>query len=115
MSMYFTRREKRNLYPIKNTEVHCLSPFEVTVLRRPVKHWCCLFTFVVFRTVDIGVVSGLDTDACIMANTRIMTRRSKRHIIVNYKGTIFVDAAREFTECFSEWNQEPICEQMARG
>ena len=37
-------RVEGNVYPFKNTGVDFFGPFEVPVLRRPVKHWCCLFT-----------------------------------------------------------------------
>ena len=37
------RRVEANVHPLKNTGVDYIGPFEVTVLRRRVKHWCCLF------------------------------------------------------------------------
>ena len=70
-------RVEGNVYPFKSTGIDYFGSFEVTVLRRPVKHWCCLFSCLVTRAVHIEVVNGLDTDACVMAITRVMARRGK--------------------------------------
>ena len=67
-------RVEGNVYPFKSIGIDYFGPFEVTVLRRPVKHWCCLCTCLVSRAVDIEVATGLDTDACMMAITRFMAR-----------------------------------------
>ena len=104
-----------NVYPFKNTGADYFGPFEVTVLRRPVKHWCCLFTCLVTRAVHIEVVNGLDIDACLMAITRFKARRGKPHKNVSDNGTNFVGAAREFKECFSGWDQDALCEWLARS
>ena len=94
-------RVEGNVYPFKNTGVDYFGPIEDTVLRRPVKHWCCLFTCLVTRAVHIKLVNGLDTHACMMAITRFMARPGKPHTIISDNGTKFVGAAREFKECFS--------------
>ena len=104
-----------NVYPFKSTGIEYFGPFEVTVLRRPVKHWCCLFTCFVTRAVHIEVVNGLDTDACMMAITRFMARRGRPHTIISDNGTNFVGAAREFRECFNEWDRDAMCERLASG
>ena len=108
-------RVEGSVYPFKNTGVDYFGPLEVTVLRRPVKHWCCLFTCLVTRAVHIEVVNGLDTDACMMAITRFMARRGKPHIIISDNGTNFVGAAREFRECFNEWDRDAVCERLANS
>ena len=72
-------RVEGNVYPFKSTGIDYFGPFEVTVLRRPVKHGCCLFTCLVTRAVHIKVLNGLDTDSCMMAVTRFMARRGKPH------------------------------------
>ena len=106
-------RVERNVYPFKNTGVDSFGPFEVTVLRRPVKHWCCLFTCLVTRAVHIEVVNGVDTDACMMAITRFMARRGKPQTIISDNGTNFVGAAREFRECLNEWDRDALCKRLA--
>ena len=108
-------RVEGNVYPFKSTGIDYFGPFEVTVLRRPVTHWCCLFTCLVTRAVHIEVVNGLDTDSCMMVVTRFTARRGKPHTIISYNGTNFVGVAREFTECFSQWDRDAMCERLARG
>ena len=115
MADLLKERVEGNVYPFKNTGVEYFGSFEVTVLPRPVKHWCSLFTCLVTRAVHIEVVNGLHTDACLMAITRFMARRGKPHTIINDNGTKFVGAAREFKECISQWDQDAMCERLARG
>ena len=107
-------RVQQNVYPFSNTGVDYFGPFEVTFFRKTVKYWCCLFTCLVTRAVHIEVVNGLDTDACMMAITRFMARRGKPLKIISDNGTNFVGAAREFKECFGEWNQDAISEILAK-
>ena len=56
-------RVEGNVYPFRNTGVDEFGPFENTVLGRPMKPWCCLFTCLITRSVNIEVVNGLDTNA----------------------------------------------------
>ena len=65
--------------------------------------------------LDIEVFKGLDSDTCVFANTRFMARRGKLHTINSDKETNFVEAAREFKERINEWDQEALCERLARG
>ena len=107
-------RVEGKVYPFKKTGEDYFGLFEVTVLRRPVKHWCCLFTSLITRTAHIEVVNGLDTDACMMVVTRFMARLGRPHRVIINKGTNFVGAAREFKECFDQWDRDVMCEQLAR-
>ena len=106
-------RMQHKVYLFSNTGVDYFGPFEVTFFRKTVKYWCCLFTCLVTRAVYIEVVNGLDTDACMMAIKRFMARRGKPLKINSDTGTNFVVAAREFKECFSEWNQDALSEIFA--
>ena len=63
------KRVEGNVYPFKSTGRDHFGPFEVAVVRTPVKHWPCLFTCLVTRAVHIELVNGLDTDSCMMAVT----------------------------------------------
>ena len=107
------KRANDNVYPFKSTRIDYVGPFEVTVMRSPVKHLCCLFTCLVSMAVHIKVVNGLDTDACMIAITRIMARRDKPQKIISDNGTNFVGAAQEFQECFSQRDEVAMCERLA--
>ena len=108
-------RVEGNVNPFKNTGVDYFGPIEVTILRGPVKHWCCLFTCLVTRAVHIEVVNGLYIYVCMMAVNRFMARRGRPHTFISDNGTNFVGAAREFTECFNEWDPDAMCERPACG
>ena len=107
-------RVEVNVYPFTNSRVDNFGQFEVTILRRPVKHWCCLFTFLVTRAVHIEVIIGLDIDACMMANTRFIARRRIPHTVISDNGTNFVRALRESRECFNQSDYDATCEGKAR-
>ena len=84
--------------------VEYFGPFKLTGLRRAENCWCCLFSCLVTRAVDMEMASELDTDASMMAVTRFMARRCRRHTINSDNGTIIMGAAREFKERFNEWD-----------
>ena len=79
------------------------------------KHWCCLFTCLVTRGVDIEVLKGLDTDACRLAITNFKARGGRPHTNMIDIGTEFVQTPRQIRECFNEWMWAAMCERLARG
>ena len=101
--------------PFESTRVDNFGLFEVTVMRRAVKLWFCLFTCLITIAVHIEVGNGLDTDACIMATTRFMARRSRPLTIISDNGTNFAGAPQEFKEYFNEWERDAVCERLAGG
>ena len=48
-----------------------------------------------------------------MAITRFMARRGKPHKTTSDNGTNFVETARQFIECFNEWDSEDLREPLA--
>ena len=88
-----------NAYLFKNTGADYFGLFEVTVLRKPVKHQCCSLTCLFTWSVHIEVVNGLNTDAWMMTNTTFTARHGKLHTIF---GTM------EPTSCFNAWNRYAI-------
>ena len=50
----------------------------------------------------------------LMAIISIMSKRWRPHTVISANGTNFVGAARQFKECFNEWNRDSMCKQPAR-
>ena len=65
------------------------DPFEVKLLRRTMKRWCCLFTCLTTRAIHIEVVRSLDTDSCLVVVNRYIARRGKPATIISNNGTNF--------------------------
>ena len=65
------------------------------LLRRTLKRWCCLFTYLKTNAVHIEVAQSLDTDSCLAAVTRLIARRGYPNTIISDNGTNFVGAANE--------------------
>ena len=90
------------------------SPFEVKILRRSMKRWCCLFTCLTTRAVHIEVVRSLDTDSCLVTLNRFIVRRGKPTTIISDNGTNCVGSARELKEYINSWTQAQITSELAQ-
>ena len=101
-------------YPFTNVVVDYFGPFEVKLLRRSMKRWCCLFTCLTTRAVHIEVVRSLDTDSCLVAINRFIARRASRLLSSAIIGTNFVGSARELEEYINSWNQDQITPELAQ-
>ena len=91
-----SERTAGNVFPFQNTGMDYFGPFEVKVMRRSLKRWCCLF--LCLRALHIEVVPSLEAEACLAAITRFIRRRGKPHTIISDNGTIFVGAAKEIKQ-----------------
>ena len=91
-------------YPFTHVGMDYFGPFEVKMLRRSMKRWCCLFTCLTTRAVHIEVVRSPDTDSCMEAINRFIPRRGKPTTIISDNGTNFVGSARELKEYINSWN-----------
>ena len=101
-------------YPFEHTRKDYFGPFEVKGQRKTIKYWCCPFTSLTTRAFHIEVVERLDADACMMALTRFMARRSKACTIVSDNVTKHAGAAREVHKIAKEWNQTLIHYSLAQ-
>ena len=82
-------------YPFTHVGIEYFGPFEVQLLRRSMKRWCCSILCLTTRAVHIEVVRTLDTDSCLVAIKRFIPRRGKPTTIISENGTNFVGSARE--------------------
>ena len=101
-------------HPFTHVGIDYFGPFEVKLLRRSMKRWCCLFTCLTTRAVHIEVVRSLDTDSCLVAIKRFIARRGKPTTIISDNGTNFVGSARELKEYINSWNQNQITSELAQ-
>ena len=109
-----TERLHYHSYPFTHVGIDYFAPFEVKLLRRSMKRWCCLSTGLTTRAVHIEVVRILDTHSCLVALKRFITRRGKLTTIMSDDGINFVGSAREFKEYINSWNQDQITSDLAQ-
>ena len=95
MAILLTERLNYQSYPFINVGVDYFGPFEVKLLRRTMKRWCCLFTCLTTRAIHVEVGRSLDTDSCLVAINRFIARRGKPATIISDNGTNLVGLARE--------------------
>ena len=100
-------------YPFTHVGMDYFGPFEIKLLRRSMKRWCCLFTCLTTRAVHIEVVRSLDTDSCLVAINRFIARRGQPTTIISDNGTNFVGSARELKEYINSRNQDQITSELA--
>ncbi|KAK0138800.1 hypothetical protein N1851_024662 [Merluccius polli] len=84
--------------PFTNTGVDFFGPFNVKRGRGTVKRYGVMFTCLTLRAVHIEVADSLDTDSCINAIRRFISRRGQVTIMRSDNGTNFVSSERELRE-----------------
>ena len=93
--------------PFTNTGVDFFGPFDVKRGRKTVKRYGVLFTCLTLRAVHIEVADSLDTDSCINAILRFVSRRGQVTIMRSDNGNNFVGAEREMREAIQLFEQNP--------
>ena len=101
--------------PFTFTGVDYLGPFQVKRGRAMVKRYGVLFTCLTMRAVHIEVAHSLDTDACINALRRFISRRGQVSVIRSDNGTNFIGAERELREAIQNLDDSKIKEEMLKG
>ena len=101
-------------YPFINVGGDCFGPFEVKLLRRTMKHWCCLFTCLTTRAIHIEIARSLVTDPCLVAVNRFIAGRGKPAIMISDNCTNFVGSARELKEYINSWNNDQNISDFAQ-
>ena len=113
MSDLPTERLSEDHPAFSRTGVDFMGPIEIKVKRSKVKRWVMVFTCLASRAVHLEVASSLDTDSCINAIRRFVSRRGDVQFIRSDNGTNFVGAKRELKEQFEKMKQSKIVEFCA--
>ncbi|XP_039509456.1 uncharacterized protein LOC120464180 [Pimephales promelas] len=94
--------------PFTNVGVDFFGPFDVKRGRNTVKRYGVLFTCLTIRAVHIEIADSLDTDSCINALRRFISRRGQVSVMRSDNGTNFVGAERELREALRNLNHNKI-------
>ena len=118
-SIQFTHRwriytENEHVFPFTHTGLDYFGPFEVKLLLRTLKIWCCLFTCLITRAVHMEIAQSLDTESCLAAVTRFIARRGYPNTMISDHGTNFLRAANELKAFMNEWYKAKIESDLAQ-
>ena len=105
-------RLQHHLPAFTHTGVDYFGPISVTIFRRKVKRWGCIFTCLSSRAVHLEMAYALDTDAFINAMFRFEHRRGTPAAYHSDNGTNFVGADRELAECLKRMDQSKIAARL---
>lgn len=97
-----------DLPPFTNTGVDYFGPVEVKNRRVTCKRYGVIFTCMASRAIHLEVASSLETDACINALRRFISRRGQVKHLRSDNGTNFVGAQRELKEALASVNHDKI-------
>ena len=108
-------RVSPDLPPFSHVGIDYFGPIEVKRGRAHVKRWGVIFTCLVSRAVHLEAASSLDTESCINALRRFISRRGPVTSIRTDNGTNFVGAQRELREALKELNHHKIQHALLRN
>ncbi|XP_071181279.1 uncharacterized protein [Mytilus edulis] len=84
------------------------GPFQIKQGRSLVKRYGVIFTCLSIRAVHLEIAHSMDTDSCINAIRRLISRRGNPEFIRSDNGTNLVGAEREMREEIERWNKDKI-------
>jgi hypothetical protein len=109
------KRLEADLPPFSNGGVDYFGPFATKRGRSLVKRYRVIFTFMSSRAVHLKMAHSLDTDSCINALRRFISRRGQIKHMRSDNGTNLVGAKRELQGAISSWNKEKILNTMLQN
>ena len=98
-------RTDETVFLFIHTVVDHFGPFQIELLRRTLKRWCCLFICLTNKAVHIEVAESLDIESCLAAVTRFIARRGYPNTIISDNGINFYGAANELRAVTNEWDK----------
>ncbi|XP_052431710.1 uncharacterized protein LOC127972320 [Carassius gibelio] len=101
-----------NKPPFTNVGVDYFGPFDIKRGRSTVKRYGVLFTCLTIRAVHIEIADSLNTDSCINALRRFISRRGQVSVMRSDNGTNFVGAERELREALRNLDHNKIGNTM---
>lgn len=81
------------------------GPIIVKRGRSDIKRYGVIFTCLSTRAIHLEIANSLDTDSCINAIRRFISRRGQVQLIRSDNGTNLTSADRELKNAIKEWNQ----------
>ena len=94
--------------PFSKVGVDYFGPFNVKVGRSMVKRYGIIFTCLTTRAIHLEVGTSLDTDSCINAIRRFISRRGQVKEMRSDNGSNLVSAQKELRAEINKWNQTKI-------
>ncbi|KAI2645449.1 Pro-Pol polyprotein [Labeo rohita] len=105
-----------DLPPFSHVGVDYFGPIEVRRGRSTVKRYGVMFTCLTSRAVHLEVAHTLDTDSCVNAFRRFISRRGQVKELRSDNGTNLIAAEKELKEALKSWNVEQIeCSLLQKG
>ena len=109
----FTDAEKQ--YPFLNVGVDYFGPFYIEDNSRKLeKQYICIFTCLVTRAVHLEVCHCLDTDSCLLAIRRFVSRKGYPDIIISDNGKNFTASKKVLNLENISFDNNYIAQQLSQ-
>ncbi|XP_049329531.1 uncharacterized protein LOC125794101 [Astyanax mexicanus] len=97
-----------DLPPFSHVGVDYFGPIEVRRGRGMAKRYGVIFTCLTTRAVHLEVAHSMDTDSCVNAFRRFISRRGQVKELRSDNGTNLISAEKELRDALKRWNMDQI-------